>query len=448
MGRQTGTADNGRDLEQDIGLHYAGIEEPSRLGAFGVEESAAMLRRFELVHRRLVYLQAGHLPHRSLWELKVALGRHLYEDAEAVAALRERILDLRQNSSVLGRNPDQCLTLALEELLHARTDDELLVGLYEIVKPSLLAAERDYVRTTQPIVDQPAVRLLRTVIADLEEQVAWGQRAVRILIDERGARPEVEEFAEKLRGYLAAAGGVSGKEPEAVPAAGRRWRSMETFVLPMQTVRDGRFGSTVLYRHGAPDVAPGDEMRERLFGMMRVRQEEMNVAELVASVIFLKQDQPWDFTLDLARQEWDEMRHGLFGQAALETDGVDWMEYPQFTADYDLNATNLADAQHAWLYGIESLLMARTGKRAEYEFCRDVAKHPLMTQFQDFDWADEVKHVHVGREWTAESYDGDARKAEAAGEQAMDEFFRVTDQVTLETLGRLPNRDWRKKAAG
>ena len=66
------------------------------------------------------------------------------------------------------------------------------------------------------------------------------------------------------------------------------------------------------------------------------------------------------------------------------------MRYPQFTGDYDLNATNVPSAQYAWLLGIEQNAMRRTGKRGEFEFCRDEANHPLMTQFQDFDWADEV----------------------------------------------------------
>ena len=38
------------------------------------------------------------------------------------------------------------------------------------------------------------------------------------------------------------------------------------------------------------------------------------------------------------------------------------------------------------------------GKRGEWEFCRDQAKHPLMTLFQDYDWADEVVHVNIARQ--------------------------------------------------
>ena len=432
------SADANRALPRDLGLHYAGLTRPSDLGAFGVESSAAILRRLEFVHRKLVYLEAAHLVLRSLWELKAALGRHLYEDAAAAAALRERILDLRQNPSVLAREPDQRLSLLMDELLHARSDEELLVGLYEVVKPALLAAAQEYARTTQQIVDEPTVRLLRTSIADLESQIAWGRRAIRMLVDERGHRAAVAEFAAKLGDCLTAAGGISGQE-EGATAAGRRWRSTQPISLPTKAIRDERMPpETTHFRVGLQDDTPTDETRRRLLHMMRTRQEEMVVAEVIAAVIWEKRDQPWEFTYDLARHEWDEMRHALMGQAALEAEGIDWMRYPQFTGDYDLNATNLPSAQYAWLLGIEQNAMRRTGKRGEFEFCRDEAKHPLMTQFQDFDWADEVKHVHIGREWTTYLYDGDASRARAASDEAVDQFWDGVDKAAIETLGALP----------
>jgi hypothetical protein len=203
---------------------------------------------------------------------------------------------------------------------------------------------------------------------------------------------------------------------------------------------------TTLFRVGAPEDQgePGDDMRRRLVHMMRTRQEEMVVAEVVAAVIWHYRGEPWEFTHDLARHEWDEMRHALMGQAALEAEGIDWMRYPQFTGDYDLNATNVPAAQYAWLLGIEQNAMRRTGKRGEFEFCRDEAQHPLMTQFQDFDWADEVKHVHIGREWTTHLYDGDPSRAKAAADQAIAEFWACVDQAAIEATGDLP---WYRKQA-
>jgi len=332
------------------------------------------------------------------------------------------------------------LTLVLEELLHARSDEELLVGLHEVVRPALLRTMRAHVRTTHQVVDYPTIRTLRTIIADLEEQLVWGQRACRLLVDERGRRDEVEEFAQRLRGFLDAAGGIDGREQGAAPVAARRWRSLAPFSLPEKSVRDERMPGTVLYRHSAPDrIPPGDEIRKRLIDKMRVRQEEMTAVELIAGVIWLKQDQPWDFTLDLARHCWDEVRHALFGQAALEAEGIDWMSYPQYTSDYDVNITNLPAAQYAWLsVGIEGGAMKRTGKRAEFEFCRDEAHHPLMTQFQDYDWADEVTHAGFGREWASHLYDGDMEQARAVADQALAEFWTAVRQAATEHTGEAP----------
>lgn len=425
------------DLPADLGLHSAGLGRVYERGAFGVDENAAVLRRYEFIHRKLVYLQAGHLPRRALWELKVALGRHLYEDAEAATALRARILDLRQNANVLSREPDQRLTLLLEELLHARSDEELLVGLYEVMKPALLEAEREHARITQQVVDQPTVRMLRPTIADLEEQVAWGQRAIRVLVDERGRRAMVTEFAEHLCDFLATAGGINGRGPTARPVASRRWRSLASFTLPERSVCDARMPGTVLHRHGAPDhSAPDDTVRRELIGKMRVRQEEMTAAELIAGVIWLKQEQPWEFTADLARHCWDEVRHTLFGQAALEVEGIDWMSYPQYTFDYDTNIRNLPAAQYAWLsIGIEGGAMKRTGKRAEFEWCRDIAQHALMMQFQDYDWADEVTHAGFGREWASHLYDGNLETARTAAEKALEESQETIRQVTAQHAG-------------
>jgi hypothetical protein len=67
-----------------------------------------------------------------------------------------------------------------------------------------------------------------------------------------------------------------------------------------------------------------------------------------------------------------------------------------------------------------------------------------MTQFQDFDWADEVKHVHIGREWTTHLYDGDAGRAKAAAEQAVVEFWQGVDEAAIAATGELP---WYRKQA-
>jgi hypothetical protein len=54
---------------------------------------------------------------------------------------------------------------------------------------------------------------------------------------------------------------------------------------------------------------------------------------------------------------------------------------------------------HAVLYNIEqSLMPATTGKKYEWQTAEEAAD-PLAKFFQDFDWADEVLHVRIGRDW-------------------------------------------------
>jgi hypothetical protein len=142
--------------------------------------------------------------------------------------------------------------------------------------------------------------------------------------------------------------------------------------------------------------------------MMRIRQEEMGAAETVAGIIFQIKGMPWEFYEDLIRHMWDELRHTMLGQAALESEGLDWRSRPQFVTDYDFLADKLPSVRYAWLsIGIEDFLMKRPGKVALFEFCRDEVKHPFFAQVQDYDWADEVFHAQTGRKWTPQIFDED-----------------------------------------
>lgn len=383
-------------------VKFAGIKNPYSLGEYSVEKNAKVIGRYRFIHEGLMRVAAGQLPAREDWDLKVALGKHIYEDAEAANLLRKRVTELRTSPAVLNREPDAALSLLMDELIQARNDLELLTGIYEVIKPALLKTYQNHLARTQPIVDQPTIRILRFIVLDLEEQVAWGREMIAS-VQAMGIYPDgAEEFKAKMQLFLSAAGGIDGLQ-EKSHVLPHRWRSHEPYRLPLKSVRDPRkMGPTTRARTSVANP-PDDPVRRRLLDMMRIRQEEMTAAELIAGVLYAQKNMPWEFYRDLARHLWDEIRHALFGQAALEAEGIDWMSRPQYVSDYDVNASKLASAQYAWLsIGIEEGAMKYPGKKGEYEFCRDVAKHPLMAQFQDYDWADEVVHANFGRRWTPE----------------------------------------------
>jgi hypothetical protein len=71
--------------------------------------------------------------------------------------------------------------------------------------------------------------------------------------------------------------------------------------------------------------------------------------------------------------------------------------------------------RHAVLYFIEQGLMPKTGKRFEWE-TGVAAKNALAALFQDYDWADEVLHARVGRDWYVKEF-GDAAAAVRYGDE-------------------------------
>jgi hypothetical protein len=89
------------------------------------------------------------------------------------------------------------------------------------------------------------------------------------------------------------------------------------------------------------------------------------------------------------------------GEIYFESLGIHWREkialHPGFSIVNNINLST--DEAHAWLYLIEQGLMSRvTGKRYELEISQQ-AQDSLAALFQDFDWADEVLHVYIGRRW-------------------------------------------------
>ncbi|CAN7287433.1 hypothetical protein LJR153_001428 [Paenibacillus sp. LjRoot153] len=388
-------------------ISYAGIANPFGTGTYSVEMNSKVLRRYRYIHEQLFRCAAGQLPARENWHLKAALGKHLYEDAEAAGSLRRRILELRTSPMLLQKEPNVTLALLFDELIHADTDLELLVGVYRVIKPALLKAFTQHMTDTQQLVDYPTVRLLKALSSDLREQIAWGEGMIGALQQEGQSLELTAEFESRIKDYLEAAGGISGEQGTSthVPA---RWRSSKVYEMPKQAIRDAKkMGPPTMGRTAVPNL-PEDPLKIRLIGMMKARQEEMSAVENLASVIYDQKLMPWEFYEDLARHLWDEVRHALFGQAALEAEGIDWMSLRQYVGGYDPLIEKLPAQRYALLsIGFEEKAMRRPGKIAEYEFCRDEAKHPLMERFQDYDWADEVTHAAFGRKWTPELFGED-----------------------------------------
>jgi len=232
--------------------------------------------------------------------------------------------------------------------------------------------------------------------------IAWGGEALAALLTDERAEAEAKGWEMHLRAYLAQAGGVSGAAPVppglAVPAP----RAVGGFVPDVDPKRDARSGEIYNFHYRANDVysdaAAGYD--ERNLALMWKRFHEMDVPEMMASIVLQTHGKPWEYYLDVGRQLWDEARHSMMGEVWLAKSGVDWSLYPNHVGwSLHLNLDRTPLERHVILYFIEqSLMNGKTGKREEWRIAQE-AHDPLATYFQDLDWADEVLHAQTGRKW-------------------------------------------------
>lgn len=395
---------------------YAGIADVQRTG-LPVATCAARIARFAFLSHQLMLLQAGQMPGVADWDFKAGLGRQIWECAVHWGMWRDRLVELREHLQLIEKLNDSKLADFFAGLLHSRSDAELAAGLYRVALPAYRAALQRYVAETSPLADWPTVRLARHVLLDLESQAAFGESVLAGLAPEDA---ELGGWQDHLRAYLEAAGDLDGHLPERPSYELPAPRAQDEFRVSRQFRRDARF-QTIIPKL---DPFPGESQREKLLSRMWVLGQEMTAAELCASVLFEWEDLPFEGQLDLARQCWDETRHTLFGQAALEGEGIAFESLPNWVgyAGHTMPEPPVKRYAHLAIATEAAQMRHPGGKRTEWEWARDMAQHPLMTTFQDFDWADEVNHVNYGREWIVRfHFKGNRVEAQALADQTVAE---------------------------
>lgn len=385
----------------------------ARIG-YSVDENVQRLLRLHWTERRLMATMLAHLASTPEWEVKCALSLHQWQAAEHADWLRERISEMRHPAPPLDASPDPALDAFLEEILRARDTTELLVGIYGVALPALRDAYFRHVQKSNPLVDHPTLRFMRFALAEVTEAIEWGNGAIEPLARDKDAAGPAGAWREHLQLYLDSARGIAG-DPAIDMEEGdsRRGSSIRTMEAPLpppragepfepdfRPARDARFHG--LYDFDFPPHlaynADGVPAAERNLALLCKRTLEMDVPETMASFLFERKDQTWEFYLDYSRQLWDEARHSMMGTVALEARGVDWKDIPLnvgFSLRLNLHAT--PQERQILLYAIEqSLMPAETGKRFEYETAV-AAEDALSAHFHDYDWADEVLHAQIGR---------------------------------------------------
>lgn len=368
---------------------------------YSVDDTVARLLRFQWLERRVMAALVARLIATPEWEVKCAMALHQWQCAEHVEALRQRVAEMRHPLPQLDQSPDDDLERFCAELVEAPDTLALVAGIYGVALAALAAEYRVYLRTANVLVDHPGRRVIGIALAELDQAVAWGDQAHRGLAvhASAAAQAQVTEWRRHLERLLAAAGGVSGEGERTASGASSRATPRAVDTTP---ARDARFAGQYNFEFPphvvySDPAAPADE---RNLALLCKRTLEMDVPEMMASVMVERTDLPWEFHRDYARQLWDEMRHAMMGSVALTARGIDWSQIP-LNVGFALRLNKHASAleRQIVLFAIEqSLMPGETGKRYEYRTAQESGDR-LSEHFHDFDWADEVLHAQIGRRW-------------------------------------------------
>lgn len=414
------------------------LEEAARPG-LSVEECVRRLKRFHYAFKRLHQILTARITSEPIYELKTAFAHHAHLCAEHATAIRTRVGELREPPLGLDDVPHPALEAFFDEILAAPTTEELVVGAYVLAIHGLYAGIKDYESATNPLTDAPSRRCLRFAGLELSDLLAWGQKATKCLADET-RQQTMRGWFYLLERMLAMSGGLDGAATVSDAPIERRY-SKVPYVYDPVPKRDERFtdpwnqgvnAEAFLYSEAYPP-------RAKALMMLYKRLREIDVPEMMASIIAQTPGKPWGYYRDMSRQVWDEARHAMMGEVGFVALGVDWTRANvTFNWSYRLNTECSPLERHGVLFFIEQGLMPKTGKRYEWEVARDSGL-PLMATLQDFDWADEVLHSQIGRQWYVPEFGG-LQKALDFGDAA---WSKVTSNwATVKQQGLTSHANW------
>ena len=417
-------------------------EDAQRTG-LSVDETVGWMKRHHYVLLRLHEIFTARITAEPIYELKTAFSLHAYVCAEHVSSIRQRVSELREPPHGLEEVPHHALKFLCDEVLGSPGHTELVLGIYGIIVPELIESVKSFISTTNPLADAPSIRIARFCLIELEDLQRFGDSALAALVND-SMTTELEGWRSLLIEAVRQSDGISGKKGSSlgmkpIPLT-PRYSSIE-YRYDSTPRRDARFQDP--YNAGVnPEAFLYDdrfEARDKVLMMFYKRLRELDVPEMMSSIISETRGKPWKYYRDMSRQLWDEARHSMLGEVGFVQQGIDWTQIPiNFTWSKNLNTQLEPWQRHAVLFFIEQGLMPKTGKRFEWEIAKQ-SGIPLAELIQDFDWADEVLHAQIGREWYVKEF-SDLREAMDYGDRCWSQVMSHWNEYREK--GLTEHRNW------
>jgi hypothetical protein len=348
---------------------------------YDVDENAVRFSNYFHVLRELVHLSNGWMPLEPSWPRKYAIADHVHDDARALTKIKRRLYELRHPAEYPG-SPSAQLERLLDRMGAAGSPRAYVEVAYGEAKPALVRAMRLHLERLDPVADEPSLRLLTQLTGRQEAHLAELGDGVR-----GGPEGDIGELEVRLR-----------SEP-------RRLRILPPLVEParddyVEVTEDGDpYLTRDLYVNGAENHVPIEEEEQQHFfhGLM---DAELSAAELMARNSHEYPEMPWDFHVDMARQNWDEVRHAKLHDLLMKDElGCEWGDFPVgFSYFRSIYAYDLLGRLCLFNGTSEQRAMWRHSHRRKT--LMELGQQRVALVF-DYLLADEVPHVHNGVRWGA-----------------------------------------------
>ena len=144
-----------------------------------VQENLRLLGKYQFVEIQMMELMGSWAYTMIQPEIKIAFGRHMYQDAVHADLIGKRIPELK------GRSKQHQYIAPSDEFVKIvekiwKADDELrrMVGLYRILKPAIVDALKRHLDQVELPADEPTAYILRHIADEELDQVAWGETII------------------------------------------------------------------------------------------------------------------------------------------------------------------------------------------------------------------------------------------------------------------------------
>ena len=160
-----------------------------------IRDRADTIATFRWVSVHLMEMLARWVPSTPELEVKILFGRHIWEFAQHADGLGRRTAELRAplHFSLAQVND---YAAVLEELVSVKGTAERVHGLYQAIIPDLEARYHRYLAETNRLLDEPSVRIIDRILADLARLRADAAETTGQCSDLRMADPK---WPERLR---------------------------------------------------------------------------------------------------------------------------------------------------------------------------------------------------------------------------------------------------------